>query len=82
MLSRGDLGRGREHGDARAARLSENPKYNILRVEPLPAGVEKLKARGDAATPPDDAAGTGGCRSSWRSPTSSSSPSPPTSCPG
>jgi D-apionate oxidoisomerase len=43
-------------GTRACRRLSENRKYNILRVEPLPAGAEKLKARGDTATPPDDAA--------------------------
>ena len=43
-------------GTRACRRLSENPKYNILRVEPLPAGVEKLKARGDTATPAVDAA--------------------------
>lgn len=43
-------------GTRACRRLSENPKYNILRVEPMPAGVDKLKARGDVATPPDEAA--------------------------
>jgi len=43
-------------GTRACRRLSENPKYNILCVEPLSAGVDKLKARGDVATPPDEAA--------------------------
>lgn len=37
-------------------RLAAAGTYNILRVEPLAAGVEKLRARGDAPTAPDDAA--------------------------
>lgn len=43
-------------GTRACRRLAENPKYKILRVEPLPAGVDKLKARGDVATAPDEAA--------------------------
>jgi len=58
MLSVAIWGAAGNMGTRASRRLSENPKYNILRVEPLPAGVDKLKARGDAATPPDDAAGT------------------------
>ena len=58
MLSVAIWGAAGNMGTRACRRLSENPKYNILRVEPLPAGVDKLKARGDAATPPDDAAGT------------------------
>ena len=58
MLSVAIWGAAGNMGTRASRRLSENPKYNILRVEPLPAGVDKLKARVDAATPPDDAAGT------------------------
>jgi len=58
MLSVAIWGAAGNMGTRACRRLAENPKYNILRVEPMPAGVEKLKARGDTATPPDDAAGT------------------------
>ena len=37
-------------------RLREGGAYHILCVEPLAAGVEKLRARGDAPVAPDDAA--------------------------
>src|SRR5688500_10120202 len=43
-------------GTRACRRLSGNPSYKLLRGEPLPAGVEKLKARGDVATTPGDAA--------------------------
>ena len=45
-------------GTRAVKRLRENGQYNILCVEPLAAGVEKLKARGDAPTSPDEAART------------------------
>jgi hypothetical protein len=37
-------------------RLRENGQYRVLCVEPLASGVEKLRARGDAPTAPDEAA--------------------------
>jgi hypothetical protein len=43
-------------GTRAVKRLRENGQYNILCVEPLAAGVEKLRARGDAPTAPDEAA--------------------------
>src|SRR5688572_7781718 len=45
-------------GTRACKRLRENGRYNVLCVEPLAAGVEKLKARGDTPTPPAQAAAT------------------------
>lgn len=39
-------------------RLRENPDYEILCVEPVPAGVAKLEARGDTPCDPAEAAGS------------------------
>ena len=36
--------RRREHGDCASRRLDENEEYQVLHVEPLAAGVEKLRA--------------------------------------
>lgn len=38
-------------GTRAVRRLRENPQYNVLCVEVLRAGIEKLKSRGDVATP-------------------------------
>ena len=43
-------------GTRATRRLRENPEYNVLCVEVLPAGVDKLRARGDTPTAPDEAA--------------------------
>jgi hypothetical protein len=43
-------------GTRACKRLRENGRYNVLCVEPLAAGVEKLKARGDTPTAPAEAA--------------------------
>jgi D-apionate oxidoisomerase len=45
-------------GTRACRRLAENRKYKLLHVEPLPAGVEKLRARGDSPVAPDEAART------------------------
>jgi hypothetical protein len=37
-------------------RLRENAKYHVMTVEVMPAGVEKLRARGDEPVAPDEAA--------------------------
>lgn len=37
-------------------RLRERPEYRLLCVEPIEAGAEKLRARGDSPTDPDEAA--------------------------
>src|SRR5579871_6612892 len=42
-------------GTRACRRLRENPEYNILHVEVLPTGIEKLRARGDAPTSIDEA---------------------------
>ena len=44
-------------GTRAVRRLRERPgEYHVICVEPLPAGVEKLRARGDVPASPDDAA--------------------------
>ena len=43
-------------GTRASRRLAENKAYKVLHVEPLAAGVEKLRARGDTPVSPDDAA--------------------------
>jgi hypothetical protein len=43
-------------GTRASRRLAENRDYKVLHVEPLPAGVEKLRARGDTPVAPDEAA--------------------------
>ena len=43
-------------GTRASRRLAENRQYKVLHVEPLPAGVEKLRARGDAPVAPEEAA--------------------------
>jgi hypothetical protein len=45
-------------GTRACKRLRENGRYHVLCVEPLAAGVEKLKARGDTPTSPAEAAAT------------------------
>lgn len=45
-------------GTRACRRLNENPSYKLLYVEPVPAGEEKLKARGDTPTAPAQAAAT------------------------
>jgi len=43
-------------GTRASRRLAENKEYQVLHVEPLAAGVEKLRARGDTPVSPDEAA--------------------------
>jgi pyrroline-5-carboxylate reductase len=43
-------------GTRACTRLCENPQYKVIPVEVLPAGVEKLKARGDQPVAPEEAA--------------------------
>jgi hypothetical protein len=43
-------------GTRACKRLRESPEYSVLCVEPLPAGVERLKARGDVPVEPAEAA--------------------------
>lgn len=43
-------------GTRACKRLRESPQYNVIPVEVLHAGVEKLKARGDQPMAPDEAA--------------------------
>jgi D-apionate oxidoisomerase len=45
-------------GTRACKRLRENGRYRVLCVEPLAAGVEKLKARGDTPTSPAEATAT------------------------
>ena len=57
MLNLAIWGAAGNMGTRACKRLRENPQYNLLYVEPLTAGVEKLRARGDSPTAPNDAAG-------------------------
>ena len=53
MMNVAIWGRGREHGHAGLhAGCARTAEYKVLCVEPLPAGVERLKARGDAPSRP------------------------------
>ena len=57
MLNLAIWGAAGNMGTRACKRLRENPQYNLLYVEPLTAGVEKLRVRGDSPTAPNEAAG-------------------------
>lgn len=56
MLNLAIWGAAGNMGTRACKRLREDPQYNLLYVEPMPAGVEKLRARGDIPTAPNEAA--------------------------
>jgi hypothetical protein len=58
MLNIAIWGAGGNMGTRATKRLRENKDFNVLCVEPLPAGEAKLRARGDTPVACDDAART------------------------